>query len=286
MSGSSAVQLLLVPYDSGRFDERMGAGPRALMAAGAARTLRERGHTVTEKELEPESDWRSELRTAFELHRILSRETSDARRSGVLPVVLAGNCNASVGVLAGLTGSGRRVGLVWMDAHGDFNTPDQDGAGFLDGQGLAMAVGRCWQAATSRIPGFRPLAEQDVLLIGARDLTDDQRTELIDSELTLCGRDAVAVEDALRSLAGRADVVHLHIDLDVYDPSVGRANEYAAPGGLLADEVLDIVTLATGILPIGSATIASYDPSFDPDGAISSAAVQLLGVIADGAQSG
>jgi arginase len=57
-------------------------------------------------------------------------------------VLLAGNRNATVGVLARLNKAGRRVGLVWLDAHGDFNTPQDDTSGFLDGQDSVIAVGR------------------------------------------------------------------------------------------------------------------------------------------------
>nr|WP_272943136.1 arginase family protein [Microbacterium yannicii] len=284
---SASVHLLVAPYDSGRFDERMGAGPRALQIAGAARVLRESGHNVLEVELEPISEWRSELATAFELHRVIAEATSTARRSGAFPLLLAGNCNATVGALAGLTATCERVGLIWMDAHGDFNSPDEDGAGFLDGQGLAMAVGRCWHAATSRIPGFRPLPEEDVVLVGVRDLTDAQRTVLGESGLSVFGpscSDAGELRAAVRALAERVDVVHLHVDLDVLDPSIAPANQYAAPGGLSAGDVRDVIGLASDFVRIGSATVASYDPSFDPHGALGRAALTLLGFIVDRAR--
>ncbi|MGI8881433.1 MAG: hypothetical protein ACR2KJ_13190 [Jatrophihabitans sp.] len=55
-----------------------------------------------------------------------------------------------------MTRPGRRVGLVWLDAHGDFNTPDIDTSGFLDGHGLAMALGLCWQTLTGAVPSIAP----------------------------------------------------------------------------------------------------------------------------------
>jgi arginase len=66
-------------------------------------------------------------------------------------VLLSGNCTTIPGVLAGMTGSGRRLGLVWLDAHGDVNTPETDPFGFLDGQGLAIAVGRGPLLALERV---------------------------------------------------------------------------------------------------------------------------------------
>jgi len=167
----------------------MGAGPEALVAAGATDRLRARGHDVREHEVEPTSPWRAELRTAFELHRQIATTAAAALADGRVPLLLAGNCSGTIGMLAalqaGLTTTPRlRVGLVWFDAHGDFNTPDIDPWGFRDGQGLAMAVGRCWQALTSTVPGFAPLPEQRVLLVGARALDDAEESALRTSRVT------------------------------------------------------------------------------------------------------
>ncbi|MBT2483505.1 MULTISPECIES: arginase family protein [unclassified Microbacterium] len=284
----SSVQLLYSPYDSGHYDQRMGAGPRALRAAGAAPMLHSRGFVVQETEVEPTSSWRSELRTAFELQRALAEQVANARQRGSLPLVLAGNCNATVGALAALTAEGKRVGLVWLDAHGDFNTPDEDGTGFLDGQGLAMAVGRCWQAATGRIPGFRALPEENVIHIGARDLTEAQRLVLDASRVSVLSvgeaTEPDALSAALEALVRRADVVHLHVDLDVYDPSIAPANDYAAPGGFSAEDVREIVARTASAVPVGSATLASYDPSLDPDGTLRETALGLLSHIAESAR--
>lgn len=284
ITSRSSVQLLLVPYDSGQFDVRMGAGPLALARAGAAQRLREQGHAVDVQVLEPASAWRAELRTAFELHRSVAETVAAARAAGRLPLVLSGNCNTTVGVLAGLAGPRARVGMIWLDAHGDFNTPEEDSAGFLDGQGLAMAVGRCWTRATARLPGFAPLPEQNVLLVGARDLDEVQQDVLRRSAITWLppaqARDTDALVDALDVLADRVDLVHLHVDLDVHDPSVAPANSYAAADGLSAEQVRHIVRLTADRLPIVVATLASYDPTLDTAGRMSAAALNLLQLLA------
>lgn len=132
------------------------------MRSGAIDILRSQGHPVEHQQLEPTSEWRAELRTAFELQRQVAVAASDAHRRRQIPMLLSGNCNATIGLLAGLAESHRRVGLVWFDAHGDFNTPETDPFGFLDGQALAMAVGRCWRALTRTVPGFAPLPERRV----------------------------------------------------------------------------------------------------------------------------
>lgn len=279
--------MLQVPYDSGVFDARMGAGPLALAGAGAARRLRGRGHVVQEQVLAPsaEAGWRAELVTAFELHRVIANAVTAARAAAQVPLLLSGNCNATVGVLAGMSHPGRRLGLVWLDAHGDFNTPDVDTTGFLDGQGLAMAVGRCWQGLTARIPGFTPLPERHVLLAGARSIDDAEQAALAVSEVTWLrpaqARDPDTVCAALDDLAKAVDAVHFHVDLDVHDPSIALANSYAAPDGLSADAVQALLRRTADRLPVVSATLASYDPAFDPVGRMQSTALDLLELLAD-----
>ncbi|MGY1841040.1 MULTISPECIES: arginase family protein [unclassified Modestobacter] len=280
----AALRLLQVPYDSGRYDARMGAGPGVLSGAGAAERLRVRGHAVREEVVHPGSEWRAELRTGFELQRAVAVRAAEARAAGEHPVVLSGNCSATIGALAALTGGGERVGLVWLDAHGDLNTPDVDPRGFLDGQGLAMALGRCWTAATATVPGFAPLAADRVVLIGARDLDPAETDALRRSGPRWLpprdARDARVTGAALVDLADRVDVVHLHVDLDVHDPSIAPANGFAAPDGLTAAEVQRVVGQTAERVRIGSATLAAYDPAHDPAGRMRETALELLTVVA------
>jgi arginase len=279
------VRLLRAPYDSGHRDVRMGAGPTALSRAGAASRLRSRGHAVREEVVTPSSDWQAELATAFELQRLVAAAVAHARAAGEVPVLLAGNCNTTLGVLAGMGADGRRVGLVWLDAHGDFNTPEEDTSGFLDGQGLAMVVGRCWRALADGVPGFTPLPERDVVLVGARDLSEAQVAVLERSALTWLRPEQVRrpadLAGALDGLARRVDAVHVHVDLDVHDPSIAPANGYAAPDGLTAEEVLDVLGQTAARLPVVSATLASYDPAYDVEDRMRTTALALLERIAE-----
>lgn len=138
-NGPARPRLLQVPYDSGIFGSRMGAGPLALVGAGAATRLSGRGHAVQEQVLGPPSTsppvWRAELVTAFELHRVIASAVAPARAGRQVPLLLSRSSGRDAAPR-------RRLGLVWLDAHGDFNAPETDTTGFLDGHGLAMAAAR------------------------------------------------------------------------------------------------------------------------------------------------
>ena len=146
------IRLLLVPYDSGQRNVRMGAGPEHLCAAGLEKHLAAQGHQVDSEVIEPASrDWRAEVQTSFELMRAVAKHVRAARTARRFPVVLSGNCLAAVGVIAGL---GPGTGVIWIDAHGDFNTPQTTTSGFLDGMTLATATGQCWGELAHSIEGF------------------------------------------------------------------------------------------------------------------------------------
>src|SRR6266705_3835940 len=161
------IQLLAVPYDSGNRGRRMGAGPEALLDSGLQQTLRAKGHRVQVKIAElPADAWHAEIQTSFELMRMLAAAVREARDWNRLPIVLAGNCNTAVGTLAGLGADS--TGVAWFDAHGDFNTPETTRSGFLAGTAVAIITGRCWTQLADTVPGFKPIADERVCLIGTR----------------------------------------------------------------------------------------------------------------------
>jgi arginase len=273
------IVLLSAPYDSGHYGKRMGAGPLAL--AGAADRLRERGHPVREQSLSVRPEWQAELETAFELHRLIAVATTGARAAGEVPVLLSGNCNATLGVLAGLSASVPRLGLVWFDAHGDFNTPETDANAYLDGQGLAMITGRGWPALTASVPGFHALPDDRVLMIGTRALDEREAGPLHESGITTLApaqaRDSTA---AIAAFAERVDAVHIHLDLDAYDPSIAPANSYAAPDGLFPADVDAILHELGARTRISSATLASWDPAHDIGHRLRDVALDVVDLLA------
>ncbi len=163
MGEHPAVYTVLAPYDSGHRGVRMGAGPKHLWDNGLQEALRsEYRPSLAFAEVHPETAPPAEVATAFELDRLVSDRVREAIAEGEFPLVLSGNCNTSVGTIAGVGKGG--LGVVWFDAHADFNTPATTTTGFTDGMGLAIAVGHCWETMAQGVPGFSPVAEEDVVL--------------------------------------------------------------------------------------------------------------------------
>jgi arginase len=270
------VQLLAVPYDSGNLRARMGAGPEALLEAGLEQALRDNGHRVHTKVAELAADsWHSEIQTSFELMRMLSVGVREAREAGRFPIVLAGNCNTAVGTIAGL---GAGVGVAWFDAHGDFNTPDTTTSGFLDGTAVAILTGRCWKQLAVSIPGFQPVADETVCLIGTRDVDLLEGRLIAESTVDVIepGKIRSELPRTLNAIRQHVETMYVHLDLDVLDPEVAAANKLSVRGGLMIEDVEYALSLIARDFRIAGVTLSAYDPKVDTDGAAAVAAIRLI----------
>jgi arginase len=159
----------------------------------------------------------------------------NAVSSGAFPLVLAGNCISCVGTAAGL--GSPSPAMIWLDAHGDFNTPETSDSGFLDGMGLATAVGRCWGRLAATVSGFYPVPEKQVVLVGAREFDPMERTLLGNSDVHLIDsqriRDQglqVELESTLAKARTLSERAYLHIDLDVLDLGEARSTSSVSRG--------------------------------------------------------
>src|SRR5918998_3039115 len=227
------VAIFAVPYDSGHRGIRMGDGPEHLLSNCLENALAVNSREVRSEVLEAPGPFRAEIATAFELFGEVADRVCETTGSGDFPLVLSGNCNATVGAVAGLAGvaANEGGGIVWFDGHADFNTPETTTTGFLDGMGLAIAVGQGWANMTRTISYFSPVAEESVMLVGARDVQPAEVERLAASGVTVVGADRIGREEsrdfaaALDGLSPSVGRVYVHLDLDVLDPArVGKAN--------------------------------------------------------------
>ena len=275
------LQIIKVPYDCGYKEKRQGLGPQRFFDRNIDRQLEEDGHQVVISQVESQSGFPIEVMTAFELNRLLAAEVRGAVEQGFFPVVLSGNCNSCLGTIAGI--GPENLGIVWFDAHGEFNTPETTLSGFLDGMPIAIATGRCWTSMAATIPGFRPVAEENLVLIGARDLDDEEQRQLEQSGINLIrtiDRQETDVLERLKAalnlLKGRAAGIYLHIDMDAFEIGAGAANHYGATGGISPDLMGRAIALVKKYVPVRGCAVASYDPAFDRDGRFVEAGIRSI----------
>ncbi len=162
-------------------------------------------------------------RASLEVNRRLAIVISEVVAEGDVPVVLAGSCDVAAGVLAGIRDDG--VGVVWIDAHADFNTHESSISGFWPSMSLAVVVGDCGDEIWSEL-AWHGVAEERVALLGVRSLSPAAEFDrLTRSRLRVVAwREGLPQGDPaalLKELAEEVERVYVHVDLDALDPSVG-----------------------------------------------------------------
>jgi len=293
------------PYHVGVRSHKVGSGPDFLKTNGLETALSRLGFEVNHVELEYVDDFEGEIGRSFELIRRTSTAVTTALERSSFPIVLSGNCSASVGAAAGFNayhygvqeqmgndaqdpvceGQGKEGSLlssVWFDAHDDFNTPDTVMSGYFDSQGIAMLGGECWRGLLGTVPGHRPMDLQKQLIhVGMRDVNELERKRVIDAKLdVIWGREHEKVDyiPLLRELLDKKKLglTMVHLDLDCLDVSIGRANQYSAPGGLFEDDLLGCFEVITQHTQPVCLTVSSFDPSLEGADRIASVAVAAI----------
>lgn len=268
------VDVYRVTHESTVAAIQTAEGTAALLEAGLMDRLRSRCADVHAVEVPlPSRKVVGEIGRSFSVAAVVAERVRSSFDRGRLPIVLSGSCHTALGSVAGLPTSTR--GVLWLDAHGDFNTPDTSPSGLLDGTTLAIITGRCWSRLGATVPGFEPVPDESIVMIGVRQLDAGEASLLEDSEITMISAigDGEGAERALRRLHMRADALYVHLDLDVLDPSVGTANEYAVPHGLSRSQLQAVLGAARKEFAVRALAITSYDPRSDRDGGVRTAAV-------------
>ena len=160
-------------------------------------------------------------------------QIDDALAAGDTPVLLAADCAVSVTTLPAVLRNRTDARILWLDAHGDYNTPETSGSGYLGGMCLAAATGE-WEAGLGDT-----LPAERVVLAGIRDLDAGERELLERSPATVIGASPVETLVAVKNALEGAPIF-VHLDLDVIDPEHFPA-AVPAPGGLHPDKLYDLM---------------------------------------------
>jgi len=273
-----SISLIQLPYDSGRFGERMGRGPIALLDSGLAEHLRSVGNEVDVASVRLSEGLHTETNALVELQGLAVPLIRDAIERQARPIILSGNCGtAALSAMAAL--DPRSTGIIWFDAHADFNTPETSPSGFLDGMGLAILTGRCWRRLAERFESFQPVLDSQVIQIGVREKDPPEVQLLQESGIKQIPTVALAeLPEALRQLG--TNTVYVHVDLDVIDTSEGRANGWASGGGLSVNQLGDALELIGRSVSIVAGAVTCYDPAVDMDGRIGRAVPRIVELLA------
>ncbi len=250
------VALVKMPYVGERNVPDTSRGPDYLEQGGIQKLLKAQGvqtkpvsaTALTADEEKAYGSWNKLALASGDLAKLVSED----RRNGYLPIGLLANCNGILGMLSGLQHSGPsakplRVGMVFIDAHGDFNTPETTLSGMLGGMPVAIAAGQCLTRMRLKA-GLEPaLPTRHIVEMCVRD-TDPLEQELLDrsdiKQLTLedVRAHSANLQREMKRLSEATDVIYIHVDMDALDPREVSGHALTVPGGPTSLELAAALT--------------------------------------------
>ena len=263
-------------------------GPNTMANGGIQDTLARMGATVRIDEAQLTAEENTEYGGWKRLGMALGHFAdivAKNERDGFFTVGLYATCPSMPGLVAGLQRSGPtreplKIGMLWLDAHPDFNTPETTRSGSLGGMPVAVATGRALQRMRLDAKLDPPLSDRHVVMAGVR-LTDPLEQSLLDEsqieQLTVddLRKGSPAVFAQLDRLNKLVDKIYVHIDMDVLDPREVSMHGNKVPGGPSSEELAALFTQIFARYPKASAIGFATIPSSDPGG-LSIAAVNRM----------
>jgi arginase len=285
------IAVIGAPLDLGSGRRGVDMGPSAIRYAGLATRLEKLGRRL--------EDWgnvesavaeaaemgdtsvrflQQVLRTCERIAALVKR----AAQGGYVPLVLGGDHSVALGSLGGLASLHGPGGVIWIDAHGDLNTPQTTPSGNVHGMVLAAALGLAGETFVSAEWPLPSVDQARVALIGVRSLDPGERErvhELGVKVFTMSDVDRLGVEHAVReSLAHVAGpgFVHLSVDMDAVDPEVAPGVGTPVRGGLSYREAHLALELISEADVVGSIDVVEVNPIFDRQNETGALAVELV----------
>lgn len=283
------IRIIGIPTDLGQSLRGVDMGPGAVRYAGLMGRLKKLGYAVEDAGNIPvpvrdtvsdqENIWF--LPTVRRICEDIYRWGKKAREDKCIPIFIGGDHSVSIGTVGGVTHDGP-TGVIWVDAHGDFNTHKTSPSGNIHGMSLAALVGLGDPGLVDLGRSGAKVRAQDIVMIGVRDLDPDEKTLLKDSgirvytmrEVDERGMAAVAAE-SIKTLA-HVKRIHVSLDLDALDPTEAPGVGTPSGGGLTYREAQLLMELLADTKLVQSVDVVEVNPILDERNETATIAVELV----------
>ena len=286
----SRIGVIGIPYNTGSKGLSVEKGAEALRNAGIVDALRRFSEVVDfgdiNVNLPPPDHSNPKLLNPDQVEvlcRALATKVKAIIDTGCLPFIIGGDCSMLMGIVEGLRSLELRIGIVYMDAHGDFNTPETTPSGIIGGMDVAIVAGRGSKKLAAMFGHSPLLPEENIVLYGVRDIDPLEAKALAESKVRVYPREKIkaqgaekAAEEILRYLKSKCGCLYLHIDLDVLDTSVFSAQGLPVPDGLSKEEFQSTLKVLVTSGKLCGVALMVFDAAKDADGSQARRIVELV----------
>ncbi|WP_426955147.1 arginase [Muricoccus radiodurans] len=291
---SPPLVLIGAPVDEGSGRPGCLMGPAALRVAGLAAALRNEGRTVQDEgdlpplavPVEPPDPRMRNTGAIAHWTRAIAGRVSAALAAGGFPIVLGGDHSLSIGSVNGVAQhcatTGRPLFVLWLDAHGDFNTPETSPSGNLHGMALAALCGEAGLDALFAGTPRTPVAPGSICIFGARSIDAGERrllrargVEVVDMRRLDEEGISVPLRRFLNRVRAAQGVLHVSLDVDFLDPAVAPGVGTTVPGGATYREAHLVMELLHDSGLVGSLDLVELNPFLDERGRSATVMVEL-----------
>jgi arginase len=288
---SRQISLIGVPMDFGQDLRGVDMGPAAVRYTGLITRLRELGHTVRDRGDVP-IPIRDEAvpgplagnTYVEEISRICNAVYTLGRRvmeEKDFPLFVGGDHSIAVGTVAAAGADGEPIGLIWLDAHGDFNTPDTSPSGNIHGMPLAILMGEGHPDLVNVGRSGPKVLPENVVMIGLRDIDPVEKKRLKTSGVTVFTMRDID-EQGISTVANKAVMkfahmkrIHLTVDMDALDPVEAPGVGTPVPGGITYREAHLLMEILADSKKVGSMDLVEINPILDVANKTAKLAVEL-----------
>jgi arginase len=287
------IKILGIPMDLGQNRRGVDMGPSSIRYARLQSALEELGHHVSDlgnirvpipEVVEPEDEQRQDiphLKTIPEVSKRVAATARDIAADGAFPIFLGGDHSVSLGTVSGMATIGR-TGVLWVDAHADFNTPETSLSGNIHGMPLAVLCGLGHPELLGVGGGGASVHPEDVVLIGLRRVDPEERRLVAEAGVQTYTMKEVDAHGVARVVGRVLDDlshlrrVHLSFDLDVVDPGIAPGVGTPVRGGLTYREAHLLMELLGEAAAITSLDVVEVNPILDEKNKTAKLAVELV----------
>lgn len=282
MSRLKSIGVIGIPHNVGWKGEGIEEGPSALRKAGLLKQLEHAAETVVDfgdvnVRLPPRDDSNPKLLNPHQVVSVckaVAPQVRGACERGYFPLILGSEDSVIMGIVEGFQQAlSEPVGLIYLDAHADFNTPETTPSGLIGGMDVAILAGR-GPDLLANIFGHKPqLREEQIAIFGARDLDPPEWEMLKESKVHLYTMERIrelgaelAMKEATESLLESCRRIYVHIDIDVLDPSEIGAIHMNVPDGLKLAECTSALRVVRETGRLCGLAVMVFNARKDPNG--------------------